>query len=212
MSNSGLRSAESHSVAQIFERAERVFERRVEQLLHLKRVKARAAGTQFNARKAKRDARTVAGREKLDALVRRLADLATVQEKMLSEDQKKHVGDVLEGAARVVAGMAALKAGEELKEREKRNEEAAEVKEALDTSSCSDDCSVSGSYATKENGKEGMFGVTESVVNFVLRCEEDEEKEEFGNRVHGREVWPVANGRGYGFGYEDGWRSSAGGV
>lgn len=96
------------SVAAIFARAERVFERRVDQLLHVKRAKARVAGTPFNARKAKRDARTVAGREKLDALVRRLADLAAIQEKALGEKNAASEAAKLDAAAVAVVAFAAL--------------------------------------------------------------------------------------------------------
>lgn len=96
------------TVAAIFARAERVFERRVDQLLHVKRAKARAAGTPFNARKAKRDARTVAGREKLDALVRRLADLAAVQENALGHIRAREEAAKLDAAAAAILGFAAL--------------------------------------------------------------------------------------------------------
>lgn len=72
------------TVADIFEKAERYFEMRVSQLLREKRLKAEENGTALNARKAKRDARTAAGREKLDALVRRLSDLALLQEHIIA--------------------------------------------------------------------------------------------------------------------------------
>lgn len=74
------------SVSEIFDKAERFFEVRVTQLLNEKRIKAEENGTVLNARKAKRDARTAAGREKLDALVRRLADLALIQERIIREN------------------------------------------------------------------------------------------------------------------------------
>ena len=73
------------TVSEIFDKAERFFEVRVSQLLNEKRMKAEENGTVLNARKAKRDARTAAGREKLDALVRRLADLALIQERIIRE-------------------------------------------------------------------------------------------------------------------------------
>lgn len=72
------------TVNAIFDRAERCFENRVAQLLQEKRSKAEETGAPLNPRKAKRDARTAAGREKLDGLVRRLADLALVQEKIIA--------------------------------------------------------------------------------------------------------------------------------
>eukprot|EP00177_Eucheuma_denticulatum_P008606 GFKZ01015663.1.p1 GENE.GFKZ01015663.1~~GFKZ01015663.1.p1 ORF type:complete len:252 (+),score=44.16 GFKZ01015663.1:454-1209(+) len=203
-------SEPSNSVTAIFERAERVFERRVDQLLHLKRIKARAAGTAFNARKAKRDARTVAGREKLDALVRRLADLASMQERALGERRAKEVVDALEIAAKAVVGVAALglkcEDGDEVEGVEgkqahrgvARGAGEGEVegdgegsKDMLETSSCSDDCSVGGCLTGFREYKEGddgerrqgrvdgdrdLFLATESVVKFVLGC--DDEKEE----------------------------------
>lgn len=211
-----------HSVAAIFARAERVFESRVDQLLQLKRVKARDAGTTFNARKAKRDARTVAGREKLDALVRRLADLATIQEKALGELRAREAAATLDSAASAVVGVAALAAMREavVRERldvaeefeqgdfaetpfevkefgecegERRGDDGEVGKDLLDTSSCSDDCSVGGCLTAfkdfrDSNEKEvctpGMnalpaekdrhiFPATESVVNFVLECEDE---------------------------------------
>lgn len=134
-----------HSVSAIFQRAERVFERRVDQLLQAKRHKAVQAGTPFNARKAKRDARTVAGREKLDALVRRLADLAVVQEAVLGQQATQDVANLLDGAAAVVLGVAAL---------------AVREKCCLETSSCSDE--------EKKDDERTLFAATESVVNFVL--------------------------------------------
>lgn len=72
------------TVADIFDKAERYFELRVTQLLREKRLKAEENGTALNARKAKRDARTAAGREKLDALVKRLSDLAIMQEQIIA--------------------------------------------------------------------------------------------------------------------------------
>lgn len=209
-------SEPSNSVTAIFERAERVFERRVDQLLHLKRIKARAAGTAFNARKAKRDARTVAGREKLDALVRRLADLATMQERALGERRAKEVVDALECAAKAVVGVAALglraededavegddgkqgQGGEGEGEGEREGEREGEGegegegdggKDMLETSSCSDDCSVGGCLmGLRESGDDedrrqgrgygehDLFLATESVVNFVLGCDDDKEE------------------------------------
>lgn len=215
-----LSSEAPNSVAAIFARAERVFESRVDQLLQLKRIKARAAGTTFNARKAKRDARTVAGREKLDALVRRLADLATVQEKALGEQPAREAAGALDSAAGAVIGVAALAAmrdasiregaeslegyeGEEFGETrfgerecgvgERRCDDGEVGKDLLDTSSCSDDCSVGGCLAafkdfrdTNENETRTpsmgaspvekdryIFPATESVVNFVLECEDE---------------------------------------
>lgn len=215
-----LSSEAPHSVAAIFARAERVFESRVDQLLQLKRIKARAAGTTFNARKAKRDARTVAGREKLDALVRRLADLATVQEKALGEQRAREATAALDSATGALIGVAALAAmgearirerveslegyereefgetrfeGRECGEGERRCDEGEVGKDLLDTSSCSDDCSVGGCLAAfkdfrdaNENDthtpsvgaspveKDGyIFPATESVVNFVLGCEDE---------------------------------------
>ncbi|KAI0563950.1 hypothetical protein FGB62_32g011 [Gracilaria domingensis] len=175
------------SVDAIFARAERVFERRVDQLLQAKRRKAALARAPFNARKAKRDARTVAGREKLDALVRRLADLATVQQMLLGDDATKLVTNILDGAAAAALGVAALHANpvpEQQPEQPAPPCQAAAVKEekeCIETSSCSDDCSV-GAVA-KDDMRELVDGVnqlrmyhaTESVVNFVLDCDDDQD-------------------------------------
>lgn len=73
------------TVAEIFDLAERCFEMRVAQLLHEKRTKAERNGVFLNTRKAKRDARTAAGKEKVDALVRRLANLALIQERVIAQ-------------------------------------------------------------------------------------------------------------------------------
>ena len=162
-------SSACHTVQSIFARAERVFERRVDQLLQAKRHKALQAGTPFNTRKAKRDARTVAGREKLDALVRRLADLAAVQEAVLGEDGSKKVASVLDGATAVLMGLSALTLAQE------------KDAECLETSSCSDDCSVSDPKVKDSDPPDlslhsdrHLFPATESVVNFVLACDDDD--------------------------------------
>lgn len=147
------------SVDAIFFRAERVFESRVDQLLLAKRAKATAAGTPFNARKAKRDARTVAGREKLDALVRRLADLAIAQETVLNHQDRQNVTKSLQGAAAVVLAVSASISDTQVEQpiteeniedstksisndrvNEFTNNVADSGKDLFDTSSCSDDC------------------------------------------------------------------------
>ena len=153
-------SIQSTSVDAIFERAERVFERRVDQLLLAKRAKATAAGTPFNARKAKRDARTVAGREKLDALVRRLADLAIAQEAVLNCQDRQNVATSLQGAAAVVLAVSASISDTQVEQPitnvstlslpEENIEDSTKSipndrvndsgKDLFDTSSCSDDC------------------------------------------------------------------------
>lgn len=180
-------------------------------MLQQKRHKARLAGTTFNARKAKRDARTVAGREKLDALVRRLADLASLQEAALGPSRSAAVLTALDVSAAALVGAAALLAATAPPEPVAENPVVFEppevgnvvvgprdvVRDVLDTSSCSDDgCSVGclGNYkelrdvladvvaepVTPAGGvgtpplKDGeIFSATESVVNFVLRCDEE---------------------------------------
>lgn len=187
----GTRAAEmqtphAYSVEAIFARAERVFEHRVDQLLQAKRHKALKAGTPFNARKAKRDARTVAGREKLDALVRRLADLAMVQEAILGDGGREVVTGVLNGAAAAVIGVGALRSE---KEQEcvadgSSSKDEGEVKDLLDSSSCSDDSvaaalgkEIDGAEAvTEKSGDRHMYQATESVVNFVLDCDDEPER------------------------------------
>lgn len=226
------------TVAGIFARAERVFERRVDQLLQLKRHKARVAGTAFNARKAKRDARTVAGREKLDALVRRLADLAALQEAALGPERSATVISALKVSATALVGAAALAAANAppvvsptpdqtdlgtahelsapaVAEFEPTGIAAVPMRatvvtpavgqdngrDVLDTSSCSDDCcSVAGCLTNFKDFRDTLsdvvadpvspdhpirtpppamqcdshiFPATESVVNFVLECDED---------------------------------------
>lgn len=163
-------AAACHNVASIFARAERVFERRVDQLLQAKRHKALQAGTPFNARKAKRDARTVAGREKLDALVRRLADLATVQENVLGDSGCKKVASLLDGAAAVLMGVTALTMNNDKHD-----------SDCLETSSCSDDCSVTEAKSKDPDAPDvpihtdrHIYASTESVVNFVLACDDDD--------------------------------------
>lgn len=99
--------SDRYTVAGIFSRAERVFEQRVDVLLRVKRDKAIQTGAPFNARKAKRDARTVAGREKLDALVRRLADVAAAQHAVLRVPQRAAVAGALDGAAAAAFVLAA---------------------------------------------------------------------------------------------------------
>lgn len=170
-------SADTHSVNAIFARAERVFERRVEQLLQAKRAKALAAGAPFNARKAKRDARTVAGREKLDALVRRLADLASVQEAALPPEARSIIAAKLDASAAAVLAVAALAAEPE---RAKLTKEKDELKD-LDTSSCSDDSSSVGAKDSPEpdaldvmpRPAHALYPATKSVVEFVLQCDDD---------------------------------------
>ncbi|PXF43101.1 hypothetical protein BWQ96_07187 [Gracilariopsis chorda] len=176
--------ASAVSVQDIFARAERVFERRVDQLLQAKRRKAAVARLPFNARKAKRDARTVAGREKLDALVRRLADLATIQQALLGEKGTTLVSSILDGATAAALGVAALTAlpvpDEQPEEHQPTQQPSVkEEKDCIETSSCSDDCSV-GAVAKDEMhelvdgvNQQRMYRATESVVNFVLDCDDD---------------------------------------
>lgn len=164
-----------------------MFEYRVEQLLHAKREKAVTTGNAFNARKAKRDARTVAGREKLDALVRRLADLATAQRMVLCTCGRRAVSTGLDGLAAAVLGIVALHVAVEASQPESRSVDL------MDSSSCSDDgvvlanarepsaplqCAAKPSQAhdsrVKETFPDGrMFLATQSVVDFVLDCDDE---------------------------------------
>lgn len=176
-----------HSVEAIFSRAERVFECRVEQLLHAKREKAVTTGNAFNARKAKRDARTVAGREKLDALVRRLADLATAQRMVLCTCGREKVATGLDGLAAAVLGIVALHVAVESSHPQTRSVDL------MDSSSCSEDGVVlagarepstslprdsktnqNQDLRPKEKFPDGrLFLATQSVVDFVLDCDDE---------------------------------------
>eukprot|EP00178_Gracilaria_changii_P007781 TRINITY_DN242_c0_g3_i1.p1 TRINITY_DN242_c0_g3~~TRINITY_DN242_c0_g3_i1.p1 ORF type:complete len:288 (+),score=67.34 TRINITY_DN242_c0_g3_i1:186-1049(+) len=173
------------TVDAIFARAERVFERRVDQILHAKRQKAACSGASFNARKAKRDARTVAGREKLDALVRRLADLATVQQMLLGKSATALVTNVLDGATAAALGVAALHAKPAPQPPQPPQPTVPseppvvkEEKELIETSSCSDG---SVGAVAKDDMREfdddhkplRMYHATQSVVNFVLDSDDE---------------------------------------
>lgn len=179
-------STNPHNVDAIFSRAERVFEYRVEQLLHAKREKAVTTGNAFNARKAKRDARTVAGREKLDALVRRLADLATAQRMVLCTCGRRAVSSGLDGLAAAVLGIFALHVADESSQSHLR------PVDLMESSSCSDDGVLANAREpstsirctskpdqvhdsrTKETFPDGrMFMATQSVVDFVLDCDDE---------------------------------------
>lgn len=87
------------TVTEIFDRAERCFEKRVEEIFHGKHKKAEQNGAILNARRAKRDARAAAGKEKVEALVRRLADLAVTQERVITQHcpDADLVGQALQG-------------------------------------------------------------------------------------------------------------------
>lgn len=226
------------NVDAIFLRAERVFEQRVDTLLHAKRCKALQSGAAFNARKAKRDARTVAGREKLDALVRRLADLAAAQHALLSHQSRRIISQALDGTAAAVIGIAAYQATpapspsaatstattSPITTTTTNNIDVV----ANDGSSCSDDSMqvsllpVEGQqkkfqqlqqrqreivhlqhgHGNKQfafgNANQHMFLATQSVVDFVLDCE-DEEEEELMRQRRAREcvsIKPVDNEHG----------------
>ncbi len=170
------------TVAEIFERAERCFEMRVAQLLREKREKAEETGAVLNPRKAKRDARTAAGKEKLDALVRRLADLAVVQERVIAlHCPDPHiVGKVLHGAAGIWLSAAAtspLVVG--IDKELARSKDLNAYRELLDVRGKSSD---GGSFFDGQEQPGSMFHATKSVVNYVLGSDSEAEYTSYSPR------------------------------
>ena len=160
----------------IFDRAERCFEHRVAQLLHEKRLKAEETGAPLNPRKAKRDARTAAGREKLDGLVRRLADLALIQERVIANHCKNQhlVSQSLDGVAAIWLSALAASIAQRDDEQEQLRREKEDARNAMQMEHMhSERSNAEQRQQQLQQSEDVMFDATKSVVQFVLGADDD---------------------------------------